>query len=72
MEKCTVCTQTPMYMEIVGWQVIEVACDLMGPGFPGKVLDRFKTKPVIKWLNPNNKYLCGGCADRLGVHGPAG
>jgi hypothetical protein len=65
VEKCTVSTNIPMYMEIVGWRVIEVACDLMGPGVPSKVLDMFKTKPVIRWFNPNNKYMCEGCADRL-------
>ena len=53
VEKCTVSTHHPMYMEIVGWRVSEVACDLMGPGSPTKVLDMFKTKPIIKWNNPN-------------------
>ncbi len=65
MEKCTVSTETPMHMEIVGWRVSEVACDLMGPGSPTKVLDMFKTKPVIRWNNPNPKYMCEGCAQRL-------
>ena len=69
MEKCTVSTETPMHMEIVGWRVSEVACDLMGPGPPTKVLDMFKTKPVIKWNNPNPKYMCEGCADRLASMG---
>src|SRR5512135_1771852 len=36
VEKCVVSTHTPMYMEIVGWRVAEVACDLMGPGIPSK------------------------------------
>ncbi|MCL4503747.1 MAG: hypothetical protein M1438_18120 [Deltaproteobacteria bacterium] len=65
VEKCTVSTHVPMYMEIIGWRVIEVACDLMGPGFPSKILDMFKTKPIVKWLNPITKYMCEGCAHRL-------
>jgi DNA-directed RNA polymerase subunit RPC12/RpoP len=65
VEKCTVSTHVPMYMEIVGWRVIEVACELMGPGSPGKILDMFKTKPIVKWDNPNTKYMCEGCAHRL-------
>ncbi len=69
VEKCLVSTHTPMYMEIVGWRVSEVACDLMGPGVPSKILDMFKTKPIIKWFNPINKYICEGCAHRLGSMG---
>lgn len=69
VEKCIVSTHIPMYMEIVGWRVIEVACDLMGPGVPSKVLDMFKTKPIIKWFNPNNKFMCEGCAHRLASMG---
>jgi hypothetical protein len=65
MEKCTVSTHVPMYMEIVGWRVIEVACDLMGPGVPSKILDMFKTKPIVKWFNPNTQFMCEGCAHRL-------
>jgi hypothetical protein len=65
VEKCTVSTHVPMYMEIVGWRVTEVACDLMGPGVPSKILDMFKTKPIVKWFDPRNKFMCEGCAHRL-------
>ena len=65
VEQLKVNTSVPMYMEIVGWRVIECACDLMGPGIPSKILDMFKTKPIIKWFNPKNKYMCEGCAHRL-------
>jgi len=65
VEKLTVSTSVPMYMEIVGWRVIEVACDLMGPGFPSKILDMFKTKPIIKWYDPRTKFICEGCAHRM-------
>jgi len=72
VEKLTVSTNIPMYMEIVGWRVIEVACDLMGPGVPSKILDMFKTKPIIKWFNPKTKYMCEGCAHRLMTMGRQG
>ena len=65
VEKCTVSTTVPMPMEIIGWRVREVACDLMGTGVPVKILDMFETKPNIKWLNPKNKFICEGCAHRL-------
>jgi hypothetical protein len=65
VEKLVVFTNIPMYMEIVGWRVIEVACDLLGPGYPSKILDMFKTKPIIKWYNEKNKFICEGCAHRL-------
>jgi hypothetical protein len=65
VEKLTVSTSIPMYMEIVGWRVIEVVCDLMGPGFPSKILDMFKTKPIIRWYQEKNKFICKGCAHRL-------
>jgi len=65
VEKYTVSTNVPMPLEIIGWRVSEVACDLMGPGVPGKILDRFETKPIIKWRNHKNKFICEGCAHRL-------
>ena len=65
VEKYTISTNKPKYMEIMGWRVSEVACDLMGPGVPRKILDMFKTKPIIQWLNPKNKFICEGCAHRL-------
>ena len=69
VEKYTISTNVPMYMEIIGWRVSEVACDLMGPGIPSKILYMFKTKPIIKWLNPKNKFICDGCAHRLTTTG---
>jgi len=69
VEKYTISTNVPMPMEIIGWRVSEVACDLLGPGVPGKILDMFKTKPIIKWLNPKNKFICEGCAHRLSTMG---
>jgi hypothetical protein len=65
VEKYTISTNVPMPMEIIGWRVSQVACDLMGLGVPGKILDRFETKPIITWLNPKNKFICEGCAHRL-------
>jgi len=65
VEKYTIRTNDPMYKEIMGWRVSEVACDLMGLGVPRKDLYMFKTKPVIRWLNPKNKFICEGCAHRL-------
>jgi len=65
VEKYTISTSEPMYKEIMGWRVSEVACDLMGLGVPRKDLYKFKTKPIIKWLNPKNNFICEGCAHRL-------
>jgi len=65
LEKYTISTDEPKYMEIMGWRVSEVACDLMGPGVPRKILYMFKTKPIIQWLNPKNKFICEGCAHSL-------
>ena len=65
VEKYTISTSEPMYKEIMGWRVSEVACSLMGLGVPRKDLCRFKTKPIIKWVNPQNKFICEGCAHRL-------
>jgi hypothetical protein len=69
VEKLSVYTNVPMFMEIVGWRVIEVSCDLMGPGVPSKILDMFKTKPIIKWNNGKTKFICEGCATRLATAG---
>lgn len=65
VERLCVFTNIPMYMEIVGWRVLEVASELMGPGIPSKILDMFKTKPIIKWYNGKSKFMCEGCASRL-------
>lgn len=65
MERLSVYTNVPVYMEIVGWRVIEVAADPIGIGEPGKILDMFKTKPIIKWHHGKNKFICSGCAQRL-------
>ncbi len=69
VEQLTVYSNAPPPKEIVGWRVIEVASDLMGPGMPSKILDMFKTKPIIKWFNPKSKFICGGCAHRLTENG---
>ncbi len=37
----------------------------MGSGMPSNILYMFKTKPIIKWFNPEPKFICGGCAHRL-------
>ena len=65
VERLSVYTDIPIHMEIVGWRVIEVAADLMGTGVPSKILDVFKTKPVITWDSGKNKYICKDCAQRL-------
>jgi hypothetical protein len=65
VEQLTVYSNAPLLKEIVGWRVIEVASDLMGPGMPIKILDMFKTKPMIKWFNPKSKFICRGCAHLL-------
>ncbi len=65
VEQLAVYTNVPILMEIVGWRVIEVASDLKGSGMPSKILDKFQTTPIIKWFNPEAKFICGGCAHRL-------
>jgi hypothetical protein len=65
VERLSVYTNIPVYMEIVGWRVIEVAAVPLGTGEPSKILDMFKTKPIIKWHSGKNKYICEGCAQRL-------
>ena len=65
VERLSVYTNIPIYMELVGWRVIEVATDLTGPGVPSKILDKFKTKPIIIWNSGKSKFICEGCAQRL-------
>lgn len=65
VEQLSVYTDIPIHMEIVGWRVIEVAADLMGTGVPSKILDSFKTKPIIIWDSGKSKYICNDCAQRL-------
>ncbi len=65
VERLSVYTNIPIYMEIVGWRVLEVASGQMGPGEPSKILDQFKTKPVIRWENGKGKFICAVCAQRL-------
>ncbi len=65
VERLSVYADIPIHMEIVGWRVIEVAADLMGTGVPSKILDVFKTKPIIIWDSGKNKYICKDCAQRL-------
>ena len=65
VEQLSVYTNVPILMEIMGWRVIEVASDLLVPGMPSKILYMHKTKPIIKWFNPETKFICGGCAHRL-------
>jgi hypothetical protein len=69
VEQLTVYTNMPTPMEIVGWRVIEVASDLLGAGMPSKILFMFKTKPIIKWFNPEPPIICGACARRLTQEG---
>jgi len=65
VEQLSVYTDVPILMEITGWRVSEVASDLMGSGMPSKILYMFKTKPIIKWFNPEPKFICEDCAHRL-------
>jgi hypothetical protein len=65
VEQLSVYTNIPIFLEIVGWRVIEVASDLKGSGMPSNILDMFKIKPIIKWFNPEPKFICRGCAHRL-------
>ena len=65
VERLSVFTNIPIYMEIVGWRIMEVATDLMGPGVPSKILDQFKTKPIIIWNSGKSKFICAGCAQHL-------
>ncbi len=65
VEQLAVYTNIPKLMEIAGWRVIEVASGLMGAGMPTKILHMFKTKPIIKWFNPETRFICGNCAQRL-------
>ena len=69
VEQLSVYTNVPILMEIAGWRVIEVASDLMGSGMPSKILYMFKVKPIIKWFNPEPKFICGGCAHGLTERG---
>ena len=69
VEQLSVYTNVPILMEITGWRVIEVASDLMGSGMPSKILYMFKVKPIIKWFNPEPKFICGGCAHGLTERG---
>jgi hypothetical protein len=69
VERMLVSTNLPKYMEIVGWRVIEVAAEPMGPGVPSKILDMFKTKPIIKWNSGKSQYICADCAQRLRAMG---
>jgi hypothetical protein len=65
VEKVVVCTALPHYREIVGWRVLEVENEELGPGIPTKILDRFKTYPIIKWHSPKKGYVCQNCAAKL-------
>lgn len=65
VERLSVYTDIPIHMEIVGWRVIEVATELLGTGVPSKILDVFKTKPIIIWDSGKSKYICADCARRL-------
>jgi hypothetical protein len=65
VERLSVYTSLPNYMAIVGWRVIEVASDLMGLGVPSKILDMFKTKPIIRWDSGKSNHICEDCAQRL-------
>ncbi len=65
VEQLTVFTNVPVFKEIMGWRVVEVATDLMGRGIPSKIMDLFKTKPVVKWHSGKNKYICEVCAQKL-------
>ena len=65
IERLTVASAIPTHREIVGWRVVEVESELTGKGIPTKKLDNFKTKPVLKWANSLNRYLCGNCARKL-------
>jgi hypothetical protein len=65
VERLSVYTNIPIFMEIVGWRVVEVTTDLTGPGVPSKILDKFKTKPIIIWNSGKSKFICEDCAQRL-------
>ncbi len=65
VEKVVVCTDIPHYREIVGWRVIEVENEILGKGIPTKILEQFKTYPIIKWHSQKKKYICQGCAAKL-------
>ncbi|MGD0218038.1 MAG: hypothetical protein ABSC45_11100 [Desulfobaccales bacterium] len=69
VEQLSVYTNIPIFREILGWRVLEVASDLLGPGIPTKILYMFKTQPIIKWSNPETKFLCRGCARQLTEQG---
>ncbi len=71
IERLTVSTQTPTDMEIVGWRVVEVATDKLGPGIPTKFMDQYRTWPVIKWLSGKQKYVCENCTNRILLFGRA-
>jgi hypothetical protein len=65
VERLTVRSALPTNREIIGWRVVEVESELTGNGIPTKILDGYKTVPVLKWHNFPNRYLCGNCARKL-------
>ena len=65
VERLTVASAIPTPREIVGWRVVEVESELTGKGIPTKKLDEYKTRPVVKWHEFPNRYLCGNCARKL-------
>jgi hypothetical protein len=71
IERLTVSTRIPTDLEIVGWRVVEVATDQMGPGIPTKFMDLHRTRPVIKWLSGKKKYVCEDCTNSIWIAGRA-
>lgn len=65
VERLVVGNDLPHYREIVGWRVSKVANDFLGKGVPTKILELYKTVPVVRWDSGKKKYLCQSCASRL-------
>ena len=65
IERLAVAIGVPRSGEIVGWRVIEVEAELTGKGMPTRRLEHHKLKPVIRWQQTANQYLCGNCARKL-------
>jgi len=65
VEKLTVYTVLPEYQAIVGWRVLEVGNDLLGPGIPTKVLTQYKTFPIIRWESQKKMYVHQSCREKM-------
>jgi hypothetical protein len=65
LEKLTVYTILPKDRQIVGWRIVEVENQLLGKGIPTKILEMFKTHPIVKWESGLKIYIHQSCGEKL-------